>query len=163
MSEIVERRTGHYSRGSLYSLILFTLFFIPHLLGLIGFNVLLFYSTTDYVLGEIIKLARYLALPVNAFLIFMTVGLGIPFVLAWRKFIRYRSPKNKLKYSIPEVEQKILQILADNKGKSLSRLVIIRKVNFPGTMKEFTEILNNLWQEEKIKREFQDYPKYSAM
>jgi len=92
----------------------------------------------------------------------MLAGAGIPFVSSWRKYLKYLSPKNKVKFSIPEVEEKILQILAENQSKSFSRLVLIRKVEFPGTMREFTEILNRLWQEEKLIREFQDYPKYSA-
>ncbi len=69
-------------------------------------------------------------------------------------------PKKKISYSVPEAEEKILQILTENKGKSLSRLALIRKVNFPGSFGEFKTILNQLWKEDKIKRVNEDYPKY---
>jgi hypothetical protein len=157
---MIERREGYYNKKSV---IIFSLLFIPFLLGLIGFNLLIQYSTTDFFLASLIELLKYFSLPINSFLVFMLCGIGIPFVLAWRKFFIYMSPKNKIKYSVPEVEGKILQFLTENKGKSLSRLVLIRKVKFPGIMKEFTAILNQLWQEDKIKREFQDYPRYSAV
>lgn len=42
------------------------------------------------------------------------------------------SPKNKIVYSVTETEEKILQILAENKGKSISRLALIRKVEQTG-------------------------------
>ena len=157
---MIKRREGYYSKKSV---IVFSLFFILFLLGLIGFNLLLQYSTTDFFLAFFIELLKHFSLPINFFLVFMLCGIGIPFILAWRKYFIYMSPKNKIEYSVPKVEEKILQFLAENKGESLSRLELIRKVKFPGIMKEFTAILNQLWQEDKIKREFQDYPRYSAV
>ena len=154
---------GDYSRTSLFYLIIYSFLFFLFLLGLIGFNILLQYSTNDFFLALLIELGKYFSFAINFFLVFMLCGIGIPFILAWRKYLIYMSPKNKIIYSVPETEEKILQILTENKGKSLSRLVLIRKVNFPGTMKKFTEILNQLWQEDKIKREFLDYPRYSAV
>jgi hypothetical protein len=111
----------------------------------------------------VIEIGKYFAFPINLFLVIMLGGITIPFISVWRRFLTYLSPKNKIKYSIPEVEDRILQILTEHKGKSLSRLDLVRKAKFPSNIKEFTEILNRLWQEEKIKREFQDYPKYSAI
>ena len=160
---MIERRVGHYSRTSLFYLIVYSFLFVLFLLGLIGFNILMQYSPTDFILALIIEVAKQFSLYINIFLVFMVCIFGIPFILAWRRYIIYMSPKNKISYSVPETEEKILQILTENKGKSLSRLVLTRKVNFPGTMKEFTEILNQLWQEDKIKREFLDYPRYSAI
>jgi len=148
---------------SLFYLIVNTFLFVLFLLGLIGFNIPLQYSSTDFFLALLIELGKRFSLYINIFLIIMLCGIGIPFISSWRKYIIYKSPKNKISYSVPETEEKILQILTENKGKSLSRLVLVRKVNFPGTMKEFTEILNQLWQEDKIKREFLDYPRYSSV
>jgi len=71
------------------------------------------------------------------------------------------SPKNKIRYSIPETEEKIIRTLTENKGKSVSRLKLIRMVDFTGSFGEFNDILNQLWKEDKIKREFKDYPRYS--
>jgi len=158
---MIERRVGQFKKKRL--LIFNSLLFFLFLLGLIGFNVLLLFSTTDFWLSLAIELGKYFAIPINIFLVIMLGGVAIPFISVWRKVVIYMSPKNKVKYSIPEVVEKILHVLTEHKGKSLSRLVLVRKVNFPGTMKEFTEILNQLWKEEKIKREFQDYPKYSAV
>ena len=70
------------------------------------------------------------------------------------------SPKNKIVYSVTETEEKILQILTENKGESLSRLELIRKVNFPGSLREFFDILKQLWKEGKIKCDNEDYPQY---
>jgi len=159
---MIERRVGDYSRSSLFSLIIYSFFFILCLLGLIGFNILLQYSTTDFLLALLIEIAKRFSLIINLWLIFMVCIFSIPFILAWRKYIIYKSPKNKISYSVPEAEEKILQILTENKGKSLSRLALIRKVNFPGSFGEFNTILNQLWKEGKIKRDYEDYPKYSA-
>lgn len=157
---MIERRVGHYSRKSLFYLIVYTFLFVLFLLGLIGFNILLQYSTTDFLLALIIELAKYFSLYINLFLVFMLCGIGIPFILAWRKYVIYLRPKKKISYSVPETEEKILQILTENKGKSLSRLALIRKVNFPGSFGEFITILDQLWKEGKIKRLNEDYPKY---
>ena len=160
---MIERRIGHYSRRNLFYLIFNSLIFVLFLLGLIGFNVLITLSTNNLLLAFAIEIGKYLVIPINIFLAIMLVGVAIPFISSWRKFFKHMRPKNKVKYSIPEVEEKILIVLAERKGVPISRLALIRKVNFPGTMKEFTEILNQLWQEEIIKREFQDYPRYSAV
>ena len=159
---MIERRKGHYNRNSLFNLIFVSIVFLLFLLGLIGFNILLQYSATDFLLALIIELAKIFSLYINLFLVFMLCGIGIPFILAWRKYIIYKRPKkeNKISYSVPETEEKILQILTENKGKSLSRLALIRKVNFPGSFGEFITILDQLWKEGKIKRLNEDYPKY---
>lgn len=154
---MIERRTGHYNRRSL---IIFSILFFLFLLGLIGFNALIHYSTTDFFLGLFIAVLEIFSPYINFFLIFMLCGIGIPFIIAWRKYIIYMSPKNKICFSVPETEEKILDILTENKGKSISRLALIRKVNFHGSFGEFNTILNQLWKEDKIKREFIDYPKY---
>ena len=157
---MIERREGHYSRKSLFYLIVYTFLFVLFLLGLIGFNILLLYSTTDFILALIIEVAKHFSVYINFFFVFWLCGIGIPFILAWRKYIIYMSPKNKISYSVPETEEKILQILTENKGKSLSRLSLIRKINFPGSFGEFITILDQLWKEGKIKRLNEDYPKY---
>ncbi len=154
---MIKRRVGHYSR---INLIVFSFFFILFLLGLIGFNILLQYSITNFLLALIIELAKEFSLIINLWLVFMVCIIGIPFILAWRKYIIYMSPKNKIVYSVTETEEKILQILAENKGKSLSRLELIRKVNFPGSLGEFFDILKQLWKEDKIKCDNEDYPQY---
>ena len=149
---MIRRRTGYYNRGSL---IIFSFFFFLFLLGLIGVNVLLQYSTNDFLLGLLIAILEYFSLYVNIFFVFMLFVFGIPFILAWRRYIIYMSPKNKI--SVPKVEEKILQILAENKGKFLSRLDLSRKVNFLGSFREFFTILNHLWEEDKIKRISEDF------
>lgn len=154
---MIKRRVGHYSR---INLIVYSFLFFLFLLGLIGFNILLQYSTTDFLLTLIIELAKQFSLIINLWLVFMVCIIGIPFILAWRKYIIYMSPKNKIIFSVSETEEEILQILAENKGKSLSRLELIRKVNFPGSLGEFFTILKQLWKEGKIQCDNDDYPKY---
>ena len=157
---MIKRRVGHYSRTSLFYLIVYSFLFLLFLLGLIGFNILLQYSTTDFILALIIEVAKQFSLYINIFLVFWLCGIGIPFILAWRKYIIYMSPKNKIVYSVTETEEKILHVLGENKGKSLSRLELIRKVNFPGFLREFFDILKQLWKEGKIKCDNEDYPQY---
>ncbi len=146
------------------SLIIFSFFFFLHVAGLIGFNILINYSTTDFWLAITIELARHFTLPVNLWLIIMLCLIGIPFTYAWWKFVATMIQKRKIRYFVPEVEEKIQQVLADNRGESLSFVSLLHKVKFPGSLREFNAILKRLLEENKIKRTgSDDYPIYSAI
>ena len=146
------------------SLIIFSFFFFLHVAGLIGFNILLHYSTTNFLLALAIELALQFSLPLNIWFTIMLCLLGIPFTYVWWNFVATVIQNRKTRYSVPEVEAKIQQVLADNRGESLSFVSLLQKVKFPGSLGEFNDILKRLLEENKIKRTgSDDYPIYKAI
>jgi hypothetical protein len=145
-------------------LIIFSFFFFLFVAGLIGFNFLLHYSTTDFWLALAIELALQFSLPINLWFIIMLCLFGIPFTYAWWNFVATVKQNRKTRYSVPEVETKIQQVLAGNRGESLSFVSLLHKVKFPGSLGEFNAILKRLLEENKITRTgSDDYPIYKAI
>ena len=146
------------------SLIVFSFFFFLIVAGLIGFNILLHYSTSNFFLAIAIELARQFSLPINIWLIIMLCLFGIPFTYSWWKFVATLVQKRKTRYSVPEVEASIQQFLADNREESLSFVSLLHKVKFPGSLGEFKVIIKRLLEENKITRTgSEDYPIYKAI
>ena len=75
------------------------------------------------------------------------------FTLSWWNFVTTIVQKNKPRYYIHEVEESILQALADNEGKSLSSASLIERMKFYGTVHEFRVILEGLRRKGKITRD----------
>ena len=143
--------------------IVFSTFFFLFLLGLIGFNVLINYSTTDSFLALIIELLKQFSLVINLWLISMSCISSIPIIIVMWNNIAFVIQKKRQRFSVPEVEEKILQILNANRGKSLSCTSLIEIVNFPGSLGDFNAILKRLREENKINRDSDDYPFYSVI
>ncbi len=145
-------------------LIIFSFFFFLFVAGLIGFNILLHYSTTNFLLALAIELALQFSLPINIWFIIMLCLFGIPFTYAWWNFVATVIQKRKTRYSVSEVEAKIQQVLADNRGESLSFVSLLHKVKFPGSLGEFKTIIKRLLEENIIKQTgSDDYPIYKAI
>ncbi len=146
------------------SLIIFSFFFFLHVAGLIGFNLLLHYSNTDFLLALAIELARQFSLPINIWLIVMLCLLGIPFTYVWWNFVATVIQNRKTRYSVPEIEAKIQHVLAYNRGESFSFVSLLHKVKFPGSLGEFKAIIKRLLEENKITQTgSDDYPIYKAI
>jgi len=92
----------------------------------------------------------------------MTCVFGIPFVLVWRRYLRSKGPIIKKDYTAPELEQKILQIVAKKKGKYISPITLLKKVRYNGNLEEFKSILQRLREEDKVKFDKDDYPYYNV-
>ena len=89
---------------------------------------------------------------------------GIPFTYVWWNFGATVIQNRKTRYSIPEVEATIQQVLADNRGESFSFVSLLHKVKFPGSLGDFKAILKGLLEENKIKQTgSEDYPIYKAI
>ena len=145
-------------------LIIFSFFFFLFVAGLIGFNILLHYSTTNFFLALAIELARQLALLINIWFIIMLCLFGIPFTYAWWKFLATVIQRKKTRYSVLDVEAKIQQVLADNREESFSFVSLLHKVKFPGSLREFKAIIKRLLEENIIKQTgSDDYPIYKAI
>jgi len=131
---------------------------------MIGFNILIRYSTTDFLLALAIELARHFSLPINVALIIMLCLFAIPFTYGWWSFVATIVQNRKTRYSVPEVEAKIQQVLVNNREETLSFVSLLHKVKFPGSLGEFKTILNRLLEENKIKRTgSDDYPIYETI
>ena len=142
-----------------FSIILSFWFFL-FLFGLIGVNILILYSTTDFWLAVLIDLLRAFALVINLWFVVMISIISVPFIIALRNFIIVKRKMTTSHYSVPQTENEVVQFLTNNKGESFNFASLIEKVNFQGTSEEFNIILKHLREENKIKRDKEDYPQY---
>jgi len=141
----------------------FGLFFFLFLFALIGFNILI--NTTHTFLFEIlVDFLRPFSLFINIGLIFMMCLFGILFgILLWKFFgDRERHPIIKKNYTVPELKQEILRILAKKKGKYIYPTTLMGKSRFNGTLEEFKSVLQDLRQENRIEFDKDNYPYYSV-
>lgn len=111
-------------------LIVYLLVFIPCVLALIGFNALLFYSTSNFFLALLVAALWQYVFSVNFFLILFDSLLGLSVALATRGLISTKRKINRFEYSSPWTENKILQFLIDNKGKSFSSASLIEQITY---------------------------------
>jgi len=130
------------------------------LFGLIGVNILILYSTTDFWLALLIDLLRAFALVINLWFAVVIGIFSVPFTIALRNFILVKRKMTTSPYSVPQTENEVVQFLTSNKGESFNFASLIEKVNFQGTSEEFNTILERLREENRIKRDREDYPQY---
>lgn len=143
--------------------IIFSFWFFLFIFGLIGVNILMLVSTTDFWLALLIDLLRTFTLVINIWFVFMIILFSVPFIIGLRNFIIVKRKMNPHHYSVLKTEKEILQFLTNNKGKSFNFVSLIEKLNFQGTSEEFSIILKHLQEENKIKRDREEYPQYYAI
>ena len=155
---LLEKKRKRYRNN----LIVYLLAFIPCVLALIGFNVLLFYPITNFFLVLIVAVLGQFAFFINFFLIMFDSLLGLFVTLTARGFIKTKRKINRFEYASPDTENKILQILIDNKEKSFSSASISDQINYQGISEEFEAILIHLAEDRKINKSLkEDTPNYS--
>lgn len=146
--------TSHESDNLLF----FAFGFFLFLFLIIFLNIFIHVYPTNYLL----RILKHFSLYINIGLIVITCIFGIPFVIFWRRYFRYRDPIIIKDYTAPELEQKILHIAAKEKGKYISPMTLKKKLRFRGTLEELKFVLQHLRQENKIKFDNENYPYYKV-
>ncbi len=143
-------------------LIVYLLVFIPCVLALIGFNVLLLYASTNFFLALLVAVFGQYVFLINFFLIVFDSLLGLFVILSTRGFISTKRKINRFEYASPRTENKILQFLIDNKEESFSSASISDQINYQGISEEFEAILIHLVEDRKINKSLkEEAPNYS--
>ena len=143
-------------------LIVYLLTFIPCVLALIGFNVLLLYAASNIFLAILVAALGGYVFYINFFLIVFDSLVGLFVILAMRGFKSTKGKIQRFEYSSPWTENKILQFLIDNKEESFNSGSISDQINYQGISEEFEAILSHLVEDNKIKRSLNnETPSYS--
>jgi hypothetical protein len=130
-----KRKIIKYRWGILWSVIFLTL----GLLGLIGFNALLLYSTTNAILRFLAEALALYAIFINCFLIFFVSFIGL---FLGVEISEYRSFKKKIEVHQQQIrsrlvarlelekilEKVVLRFLTDNEGKAFNSVSLINRI-----------------------------------
>lgn len=148
--------------------------FIPSLLALIGFNLLLLFSATNSFLALLVEVLGQYVLLINCFLIFSVCFVGLFLALG---ISNYRSFKRKINAhqqivrsqiiaelkSEKELEKTMLQFLTDNGGKAFTYDSLINRISQEGVSEMLKEVLNSLVESNKINRTKKDNAQYYSI
>ena len=69
----------------------------------------------------------------------------------------------KREYTLPGLENPILQFLIDNKGKKYTSLSIQKEINHHGSIEELNKILDHMVHEKKLKVEILNFSPYYSI
>ncbi len=144
-----------------FPIFLYSLTVSGGLLAIFGVTFLTFYSGPDLLLLILAEIVKQFAFFINSFLIMFTSLIGLFLSLSVRSFVSAKKKINRFQYSVPSLENAILQFLIDNKGNSFTSNTLIDQIKPQGTIEEFNAILNHLVENGKLDNPKKDTQKYS--
>ena len=156
----IKRNEKGYRNLIIVSLI----FFIPAVLGLIGFNLLILYATTNIFLNLLVEAFRQYIWIVNLGLIFVIGFAGLLLALGAWGLKSYKRDVNSYFAKIrpefipktPPKKDRIIQFLTNNKGKAFTSVSLIKRLNYEGSPQNIESVLSELVKENIIKRTSKD-------
>ena len=143
--------------------IVYLLTFIPCVLALIGFNVLLLFSASNPFLAFLVEALGGYVLYINLFLIIFDSLIGLFLTLALRGFMSTKKSINRSEHSVLALERVILKFLLDNKGKAFTSASLMNRINHEGLSKDVESVLNDLANGKTITRTVKDNTLYYSM
>lgn len=136
---------------------------ISGLLALIGFNVLLLYSTSNFLLVFLFEALGPYAILINCFLIFFAgfgglfLALGVSDYRSFKRKIDARQQIIRARLDLEyETEKAILQFLKENEGKAFTFDSLINRINHEGISEKLEGALSRLVGDRKIIRNVKD-------
>ena len=145
--------------------------FIPAVLGLIGFNILLLYSTTNIFLAFLVETFEQYVWIINLGLIFVVgfsglfLALGVSGLKSYKKKVKnyYLGKAPELKTLAPPKKDAILEFLTENKGKAFTADSLVSRMNHEGLSEDIESVLSDLVNDNKINRTVKENTMYYSI